>query len=112
MRLDVFGDNEFHPGQSHAVIGQEAGFKGQFGIADIEHDFGFRPLQIGQIGAFDVEVEQAGIDLADIALGAGYGDRAVVLDQGSGIVAADHGRDAQFAGDYRRMAGAPAAVGD
>ena len=60
----------------------------------------------------DLGLQQAVVDEAGVALGAAHGDQRAVLQQVGGVAAADHGRDAQFARDDGRVAGAPAAVGD
>jgi hypothetical protein len=53
--LDGLADNEFHPGQSHAVAGQERGLEGQVRVAEVDHDPGLRARQDGDLGALDAE---------------------------------------------------------
>ena len=57
-------------------------------------------------------LEQAGVDVAGVALGAGDGDLLALADALRGIAAADHRGDAELARDDGRVTGAAAAVGD
>ena len=49
---------------------------------------------------------------AGLAVGAGHGHVVAVGERVGGVAGADDGGNPQFAGDDRRVAGAPAAVGD
>ena len=75
-------------------------------------------ILIGQYGISprshlaDLGLEQAVVDVAGVALGAGHGDQRAVVQRLGRVAAADHRRDAEFARDDRRVAGAAAAVGD
>ena len=110
MDADVLADDEFHARQPDAVIGQHRGVKGEFGIAEIDHDLGARPRHRCGRHPRDLERQLTLVDRADLAIGAAdrdhsYRRRAVRCSFG-----ADHRRDAEFAGDDGCMAGAPAMV--
>ena len=112
VHADVVVDDELEPREAHAVIGQLREVEGQLRVADVHHqldvDLGHHAaLDLGDLG-----LEQAVVDVAGVALGAAHGDQGAVLQQVGGVAAADHGRNAQFARDDGRVAGAPAAVGD
>ena len=59
-----------------------------------------------------LEVGDALIDEADVALGAGDGDLLLVVEDVGGVAGADDRRQAELAADDRGMRGAPAVVGD
>ena len=64
------------------------------------------------LGAVDVKSHFAAVHAARVALGARHRhDRAIGHVRGC-LAGADHGRDAEFTGDDRRVAGATAAIGD
>ena len=60
----------------------------------------------------DLERQRALIDVPDIALGAGDGHHGAGLQRLLGVVRADHGRNAELAGDDGGMTGSSAALGD
>ena len=68
--------------------------------------------QFPKILTLDVEVEQAFVDEARIALGAGDRDLLAVAEQLGASLGADDGRQAQLAADDGRVAGPAAAIGD
>ena len=86
--------------------------EGAVGIADVHHDLDRDLRQRVELDLLALELEQPLVDLPGVAFGAGHRDLLALADALRGIAAADHGRDAQLARDDRRMAGAPAAVGD
>ena len=65
-----------------------------------------------ELGRLDGEVEHPVVDEAGVALGARDGDRRAVGQLSGGVAGADDRRDAELAGDDRRVAGPAAAVGD
>jgi hypothetical protein len=67
---DMFGDDEFHASQAHAVVRQKARAQRGFRVADIDHQAGLRHLQRRQVGAGDLERDAAAVDAAHIAFGA------------------------------------------
>jgi hypothetical protein len=70
---------------------------------------------LGHLAALDLGhfgFQQAVIDLAGIAFGAGHGDQGAGLEQIGRVAAAHDGRDAQLARNDGRVAGTAAAVGD
>ena len=60
----------------------------------------------------DLGLDQAVVDAAFVALGARGRHGLAVLEQVGRVAAADHRRNAQFARDDGRVAGASAAIGD
>ncbi|MNQ41558.1 hypothetical protein D3C85_552360 [compost metagenome] len=112
MHADHAVDDEFQARQAHAGVRQLGEVEGAIGVTDVHHDL---ERQIGhgvdRVLA-DVETQFALEDETGVALGAGYGDALAVLQHMGGIAAADHCRNTQLARDDRRVAGAPATVGD
>ena len=111
VRLNVIGDDEFQPRQPNAVIGNGREAERIFGIADVHQNFRVRlgKLIEGQFG--NLEWESPFIHVADLAFGARNGDFLAGLERARRILASNDGRDAEFAGDDRGMAGAPALIG-
>ena len=81
-------------------------------IADVHHDLDRRVRQLAALDVGDLGLEQAVVDVAGVALGAGDGDERAFLEHRGRVAAADDRRDAELARDDRRVAGAAAAVGD
>src|SRR5699024_4546968 len=81
-------------------------------VADVHHDLGADFRHFVQRYFVDTKVNLAVIDIAGITLGAGYRDAAAGGQHAAGVAAADHGRNAQFAGDDGGVTGASATVGD
>ena len=69
-------------------------------------------LQAGDVADLAVERHGARVDLAHRAFGARDGHALAVGQRRGGVLGAHHRRDAELTRDDRRMAGAPAAVGD
>src|SRR5664280_2396510 len=46
MDLDVLADDEFHPRQADAIVGEHRRPEGQLGIAEVQHDLGARALDL------------------------------------------------------------------
>ena len=111
MDADLAVDDEFQPGQAHAVVRQLRERERLLGRADVHHDLDRGLGQLGDLGFLDNEVQQAFVDDAGLALGAGDGHPSAVGEDSRGVAGADDGGNAQFAGDDRRVAGASAAVG-
>ena len=112
MHADHAVDDEFQAGQAHAFVRQLGEIEGAVRVTDVHHDLE-RQIRHGVDRVLaDIEAQFAFEDKAGVALGAGYGDAHAVFQHLGGVTTADHGRDAQFTGDDRRVAGTPAAVGD
>ena len=84
----------------------------QLGIAQIDHDFGARPLQRAHRYASHLERQGTVVDLADLAVGAADCDDTPGREALGRLFGPDHRRHAELARDNRRVAGAPAAAGD
>src|SRR5690606_12604035 len=82
------------------------------GVADVHHDLRGQRRHRVDLGGGDRVVEDPLVHVAGVALGGGDGDLVPVGQVAGGGAGADHGRDPQFAGDDRGVAGAAAAVGD
>ena len=67
---------------------------------------------VGEIDLLDLELGDALVDEAFVALGAGDGDLLLVVQHVRRVAGADDRRQAEFAADDRRMRGAPAVIGD
>ena len=81
------------------------------GRADVHHDLDRDVRHRVQLGALDREVEQPLVDQPGVALGARDRHLAAVGQVPGGAAGADHGGDAELAGDDRGVAGPAAAVG-
>ncbi|CAM5197085.1 hypothetical protein CDEN61S_01267 [Castellaniella denitrificans] len=112
MDVDVVVDDEFQARQADAAVGNLGEVEGQLRVADVHHDLQADVGHLAPAHFLDLGLDQAVVDAALVALGAGHGDLAAVGQHVGGVGAAHHGRDAQFARDDGRMAGAPAPVGD
>ena len=105
-------DDELDAGQADAGVGQLGELEGEFRVADVHHDLDRHVGHRRDVAGIDLEIESTAIDVAGVAFGAGNGDGFAFGQGVRRVAAADDGRDAQFAGDDRRVAGAAAAVGD
>ena len=112
MHADVAVDDELEPRQPDAVVGQLAKLERQLRVADIHHDLGRRSRHLVQRDIDDFDIRQALVDVSGVTLGTRNRDPLVLGENARRIAAADHRRDAQLAGDDRRVAGAAAAIGD
>ncbi len=112
VNADVVVDDELQPRQAHALVGQLAEVEGQLRIADVHRDLDrdlrhFAALHLGHLG-----FQQPVIDEAGVALRAAHRHQRALLQPLGRVAAADHRRNPEFPGDDRRVAGAPAPVGD
>ena len=105
-------DDELHPREADPVDRKPGGLEGEIGVAEVDHDARARARQSAEVDALDLERHGALIDLARVALGAGHGHRLPVGQRRGRALGADHGGNAQLAGDDGGVAGAAAAVGD
>src|SRR3569623_974756 len=112
MDANAVVDYEFLPREADAGGGQLANLEGGLRIADVDHDAGVGPGQRGEIRRVFAKAQRAGIDVARVALRAGYGDGSTRSDALSGGAAADNGGDAELARDDGGVTGAAAAGGD
>ena len=82
----------------------------QIRLADVHHNFRFRPFQILNVGFFDLKRQFAFINETGFAFGARHGYRLAALNFLSGLTRADDTGNAQFAGNNCRMASAAAFI--
>ena len=109
---DRLADDELHPGEPDTVVRQERRLEGEVRVAEVDHDVGLGALQALDLGAHDVERDLAVVDAPGVALGARRGDEGALRDGRGAVSRADDGRDAELAGDDRRVAGPPTSVRD
>jgi len=74
MHFDVRIDDELHSCQANAIIGNERIGESLFGVSNIDHHFGFWPLEFLQACALNLERKQAFVDVSHITFGAANGD--------------------------------------
>ena len=92
-------------------FGSSAALNASSGIAQVEHDRGLRPPQFAKHEPRGLHRQRALVHPPDLALGAGDRHHGAALQRLLGAVGADHGRNAEFAGDDRGVTGSPAALG-
>ena len=110
MHTDHAVDDELEPCQSHAVVRDRCEIERAVGIADVHHDLDRDVGQLVELDLLLLVFQQTLVDVAFVALGAGHGDLNAIGNLVRRVAAADHRRDAEFARDDRRVAGAPAAI--
>ncbi len=112
MDADVLVDDELQTGQADAVVGNGGDVECVFRVAHVHHDLRARPLQVLEVHALHVVLEDAVVDIADLPLGAGDG-RLFRLPQGLGALPGpDDAGHAELAAHDGRMAGPAALVRD
>src|SRR5699024_8670412 len=99
VHADLPVDDEFQPRQADAGVWRAGEVERPLRVADVHHDLGADFRHFVQRYFVDTKVNLAVIDIAGITLGAGYRDAGAVGQHAAGVAAADHGRNAQFAGD-------------
>src|SRR5690625_4953164 len=104
-------DDELQARKPHTVVGVGLEVKGAVGVADVHHDLEGQLGQFFQVAGVDLEAEDAVVDAAGIALGTADGHVHAGFQQVGSVATAHHRRNAQFAGDDRRVTGAATAVG-
>ena len=112
MDLDLVGDDEFEPGQADAIAGDRRQVEGLIRIAHVDQDPGAGGRQIAELLLLKPKGQLTPVNQPLIALAAAGRDRFTIGNHGRAITRTDDGGDAHFAGNDRRMAGAPALVGD
>ena len=111
VHADVLADDELHPRQANAVVGQHGCPERKLRIAEIEHDGGARPLELAGVHPRRLERQPAVIDTADVSLRAGHRHDLAGLQSALRSFRPDDGRHAELARDNGRVTGAPAALG-
>ena len=114
LRVDADGvvDDELEPRQPDPGVGHLREVERQLRIADVHHDLDPALGQHATHDLGDFGLEQAVVDIAGVALGAGHGDECAILEHLGRVATAHHCRDAELARNDRRVAGAATAVGD
>ena len=112
MDADLPVDDEFQPGQTHPGIRQPGERERLVRRAYVHHDLHRNVGHLRQLGRLHGEIQDSVVDEPGVTLGAGNGDRPPVGQVPGRAAGADHCRDAELAGDDRRMAGPATAVGD
>ena len=112
MDADHAVDDEFEARQADAMVRQRREGEGAVRVADVHHDAHRGRRHLAEFDLLLLEIEQALVDEAGVALGAGHGHVLAVADLLHGVAAAHDRRHAELAGDDRGMAGAAAPIGD
>ena len=112
VHADVVVDDEFEPCQTDAAVGHLCEVERELRVADVHHDLHRAVGQRAALHVGDLGFQQAVVDVAGVALRAGHGDQRAFFQRLGRIAAADDCRNAQLARNDRRVAGAPAPVGD
>ncbi|OIQ68214.1 hypothetical protein GALL_501970 [mine drainage metagenome] len=110
--LDRVVDDELHPRKTDAIGGQPPPTGCSRGVGHVQHDLGARVGHLVQWDFLHVIVSHAFVHIAGLALGAGYGDILIVVQQMRGVSSADHRRQAKLSADDRGVAGAATVVCD
>ena len=109
---DVAVDDELEPGEPDALVGQPLERERELRVADVHHDLGRAIRHAVERRLDHLDLERALVDVAGVALGTRDGDRRAFRQHRRRVAAPHDRRDAELAGDDRRVAGAPATVGD
>ena len=112
MNADVLADDEFHARQADAIVRQHRGPECEFRIAEVQHDRGAGPLDLGHLDSCRLERKLAVVDMTRFSLGAGHGHDRARLQHFLRTGGSDDGRYAELACDDGRMTGPPAALCD
>src|SRR6185437_1141480 len=112
MHADVAGDDHFQTGQADAGVRQLAEVERTLRVGHVHHDLQRRLGHVAEIRGDSLELQDALVDRAGVAFGAGHGDVGTVGYKLQRVAGADHGRHAEFARDDRCVTGTSAAVGD
>ena len=112
MHADGVVDDEFQPRQANPGVGDLGKVERHLRVANVEHDLDRAVRHLAPRHLADLGLQQAVVDKAGVTLGADHGHQRAIGQLLGRVATTHHRRDAQFAGDDRGMAGAPAAVGD
>ncbi len=112
MHLDVVAHHELHARQPHPVGRHAPPAEGGGRVGEVEHHLGARGRHVRQVEGLGLDLGDALIDRAGIALGAGDGDVLLVVQHVGGVAGANNCRQAQLAADDGGMRGAAAMIGD
>ena len=112
MNADRVVDDKFKAGQAHPCMGQILKCECPFGVTNIHTDLERQGRHFRKVNHLDIEVLPALVDKPRVTFSARYGDIGAVAQLCSGIAAAHHGWDTEFAGDDCCVAGAPTSIGD
>ena len=111
MHADHAIDDEFQPRESDAAMRNAGEIERAVRVAHVHHDLDGDLRQRVELDLFALELEQALVDVARVAFGAGDRDFLPLADGLGRIATANNGRDAELARDDRRVTGAAAAIG-
>ena len=108
----AIGEPLYVPREADAAVRNAGKVEGAVGIANVHHYFDRQWRQSVEFDLLLIEVEHAVVDESGVTFGTGDRDGLALGDYAGRVSAADHRRNAEFAGDDGGMTGAPAAVGD
>ena len=112
MHADHTVDDELQTRQTNTFVGQVGKVERAIRVAHVHHDLE-RQLRHGvDAVGLDVEGQLTGVDQAGVTFGTGHSHFLTVFQLAGSVTATNHGRDAQLAGNNRRVAGTAATVGD
>ena len=79
MDADVVVDDELEPREADARVRHLREVERELRVADVHHDLDRRVRQLAALDVGDLGLEQAVVDVAGVAFGAGDGDERAVL---------------------------------
>ena len=95
---DVVGDDELHARQPDAVGRNAPPAERRARVAEVQHDLGLGLRHVAHVDGLDVELGDALVDEALVALGAGDRDLLVVVQHMRGVAGADDRRQGRARG--------------
>src|SRR5690606_6941545 len=112
VNRNVVVDDEFQTSQTHTIVRNLREVKSQLWVTHVHHDFQADLGHLAPADFFDLGFQQTVVNTAFVAFSTRHRHFLAFFQHVCGVVATDHGRDAQFASNNRRVAGTAATVGD
>ena len=112
MDADVVIDNEFKTSQTDTLVRDGLEVECKLRIAHVHHDLNGDLRQFALFHFFDFERDQAVVNIACIAFGAGDGNFLTVFEDFGSVAAADNSGDTELTSNNSCVAGTAAAVGN
>lgn len=105
-------DDKFQLCQIDVFVWQVGEVECVIWVVDVYYYFQWQIWYVVDVGVFDVEVEQFGVDIVGVVFGVGDGDILIFLNVIGSIVVVDYCWDFQFMGDNCCVIGMFVVVGD
>src|SRR5690606_12646306 len=112
VNRNVVVDDEFQTSQTHTIVRNLREVKSQLWVTHVHHDFQADLGHLAPADFFDLGFQQTVVNTAFVAFSTRHRHFLAFFQHVRGVVATNHGGDAQFASNNRRMAGTAATVGD